>query len=78
MVPPQAAAIVFVRHQLDFSSTDLANKLIHEKSVLIMSGDHLAMDKFIRINYGMPQNCLNVELHRIRQLVTEIRNKPWS
>ncbi len=73
LVPPQAAAIAFVRYQLDINSTELANKLIQEKSVLIVPGDHFGMDKFIRISYGLPQNYLTEGLKRIQQLVMEIR-----
>jgi hypothetical protein len=68
LVPPQAAAIAFVRYQLDVNSTELANKLIQEKSVLIVPGDHFGMDKFIRISYGLPQNYLTEGLKRIQQL----------
>jgi aspartate/methionine/tyrosine aminotransferase len=74
LVPPQAAAIAFVRYQLDVNSTELANKLIKEKSVLIVPGDHFGMDKFIRISYGLPQNYLTEGLKRIQQLVTDIRD----
>jgi aspartate/methionine/tyrosine aminotransferase len=72
MVPPQAAAIAFVRYQLDINSTELANRLIQEKSVLIVPGDHFGMDKFIRISYGLPQNYLTEGLNRIQQLITDI------
>ncbi|MFC1731880.1 aminotransferase class I/II-fold pyridoxal phosphate-dependent enzyme [candidate division KSB1 bacterium] len=75
LVQPQAAAIAFLRYQLDVNSTELANKLIQEKSVLIVPGDHFGMDKFIRISYGLPQNYLTEGLKRIQQLVTEIRDK---
>jgi aspartate/methionine/tyrosine aminotransferase len=71
--PPQAAAIAFVRYELDVNSTELANKLIQKKSVLIVPGDHFGMDKFIRISYGLPQDYLTQGLNRIEQLVTEIR-----
>jgi aspartate/methionine/tyrosine aminotransferase len=74
LVPPQAAAIAFVRYRLDINSTDLANKLIREKSVLIVPGDHFGMDRFIRISYGLPQNYLAEGLKRIKQFVTEMRD----
>ncbi len=75
LVPPRAAAIAFLRYQLNINSTELANKLIQEKSVLIVPGDHFGMDKFIRISYGLPQDYLTEGLKRIQQLVTEIRDK---
>jgi aspartate/methionine/tyrosine aminotransferase len=75
LVPPQAAAIAFVRYRLDVNSTDLANRLIQEKSVLIVPGDHFGMDKFIRISYGLPEAYLTEGLERIQGLITEIRDK---
>ncbi len=75
LVPPQAAAIAFLRYQLDVNSTELANKLIREKSVLIVPGDHFGMDKFIRVSYGLPQDYLTEGLNRIQQLVRSIRDK---
>jgi aspartate/methionine/tyrosine aminotransferase len=75
LVAPQAAAIAFLRYQLDVNSTDLANKLIQEKSVLIVPGDHFGMDKFIRVSYGVPHDYLIEGLNRIQQLVSEIRDK---
>jgi len=74
LVPPQAAAIAFVRYRLDVNSTELAERLIREKSVLIVPGDHFGMDKFIRISYGLPQDYLTEGLDRIQQLVAEIRD----
>jgi aspartate/methionine/tyrosine aminotransferase len=73
LVPPQAAAIAFLRYQLDINSTELANKLIKEKSVLIVPGDHFGMDRFIRISYGLPHNYLTEGLKRIQQLVMKIQ-----
>ena len=75
LVAPQAAAIAFLRYKLDVNSTELANQLIQEKSVLIVPGDHFGMDKFIRISYGLPQDYLTEGLKRIRQQVMEIRDK---
>jgi len=75
MVPPQAAAIAFVRYQLDINSTDLANKFIQEKSVLIVPGDHFGMDRFIRISYGLPQDYLTEALNRIQELVSQMKEK---
>ncbi|NHK31000.1 MAG: aminotransferase class I/II-fold pyridoxal phosphate-dependent enzyme [Asgard group archaeon] len=75
MVPPQAAAIAFLQYQLLINSTELANRLIQEKSVLIVPGDHFGMDNFIRVSYGLPKDFLTEGLTRIQQLVTEIRAK---
>jgi aspartate/methionine/tyrosine aminotransferase len=74
LVPPQAAAVAFLRYQLDINSTELTNRLIKEKSVLVVPGDHFGMDKYIRISYGMPQNHLKEGLKRIQELVAEIKD----
>ena len=75
LVPPQASAIAFLCYQLDINSTELANNLIQEKSVLIVPGDHFGMGKFIRNSYGLQQDYLTEGLKRIQQLVTVIRDK---
>ena len=69
LVPPQAAAIAFLHYELDVNSTELANKLIQEKSVLIVPGDHFGMDNYIRVSYGLPQDYLTEGLKRIKQQV---------
>jgi len=74
LVPPQASAIAMVRYQLDINSTELANKIIQEKSVLIVPGDHFGIDKFIRISFGLSQNYLTEGLKRIQDLVKEIKD----
>jgi aspartate/methionine/tyrosine aminotransferase len=50
-IQPQAAAITFVRYNLDINSTDLIERLRREKSVLIVPGDHFGMDHFVRISF---------------------------
>ncbi|MFO7865627.1 MAG: aminotransferase class I/II-fold pyridoxal phosphate-dependent enzyme [Candidatus Aminicenantes bacterium] len=73
MTPPQAAAIAFVRYHLDINSTEFAERLIKEKSVLIVPGDHFGMDKFLRISYGLPHDYLTAALNRIHELVMELK-----
>lgn len=72
-VPPQAAAITFVRYNLDISSTDLIERLRREKSVLIVPGDHFGMDHFVRISFGLPHDYLTAALDRIHDLVEELK-----
>lgn len=73
LVPPQAAAIAFVRYHLDVNSTELVYRLIREKSVLIVPGDHFGMDRFLRIGYGLQPGYLRSALDRVHDLLTEIR-----
>jgi aspartate/methionine/tyrosine aminotransferase len=70
--PPQAAAIAFIKYKMDINSTELAMRLIREKSVMIVPGDHFGMDKYLRISYGLPSDYLNEALGRIGELIGEL------
>jgi aspartate/methionine/tyrosine aminotransferase len=72
VVPPQAAAIAFVRYHLDVNSTDLVNRLMREKSVLIVPGDHFGLDHHLRISFGLPPDYLRAGLDRIHELIIEL------
>ena len=72
-IPPQAAAIAYARYNLDINSTEFSERLIKEKSVFVVPGDHFGMDKFVRISYGLPKEYLNGGLNRIHELITEIQ-----
>ena len=72
-VPPQAAAITFVRYNLDISSTDLIERLRREKSVLIVPGHHFGMDHFVRMSFGLPHDYLTAALDRIHDLIEELK-----
>jgi aspartate/methionine/tyrosine aminotransferase len=72
LAPPQAAAIAFVRYDLDVNSTDLAERLRTEKSVLIVPGDHFGIDRFVRISFGLPHDYLVPALERIHELIAQL------
>lgn len=74
-VPPQAAAIAFVKYNLDINSTQLVDRLRDEKKVLIVPGDHFGLDHFVRISYGQPHDYLKPALERIGDLLKEIGAK---
>jgi aspartate/methionine/tyrosine aminotransferase len=73
LVPPQAAAIAFVRYNLNVNSSELVDRLLREKSVLIVPGDHFGLDHHLRISFGLPHEYLRAGLERIHQLVTELQ-----
>ncbi len=75
LVPPQAAAIAFVRYHLDVNSTELVERLIHEKSVLIVPGDHFGLDHCLRVSFGLPPDYLRAGLDRIHELIVELQVK---
>jgi aspartate/methionine/tyrosine aminotransferase len=71
-VPPQAAAIAFVRYRLAVNSTRLVERLCDEKSVLIVPGDHFGLDGHLRISFGLPHDYLRDGLDRIHRLLVEL------
>ncbi|MGA9351958.1 MAG: aminotransferase class I/II-fold pyridoxal phosphate-dependent enzyme [Anaerolineae bacterium] len=73
LIPPQAAAIAFPRYHLDINSTELVERLIHEKSVFIVPGDHLGLDHLLRISFGLPPDYLRAGLDRIHELIVELQ-----
>ena len=73
MVPPEAAAIAYVRYDLDVNSTELVERLLREKSVFIVPGDHFGMDRYLRISYGLPEDYLTAGLDRIHELIAGLQ-----
>jgi aspartate/methionine/tyrosine aminotransferase len=73
--PPQAAAIAFVKYNLDINSTQFVERLRDEKGVLIVPGDHFGLDHFVRISYGQPHEYLTAALGRIGELFEELGAK---
>jgi aspartate/methionine/tyrosine aminotransferase len=73
LVPPQAAAIAFVRYHLDLNSTELVERLVREQSLLIVPGDHFGLDHHLRISFGLPHDYLLAGLDRIHHLVSHLR-----
>jgi len=67
LVPPQAAAIAFVRYNREVNSSELVKRLIEEQSTLVVPGDHFGLDHHLRISYGLSQDYVNEGLERIYQ-----------
>jgi len=72
VIPPQAAAIAFVRYHLDINSSLFCERLCQEKSVFVVPGDHFGMDRFLRISFGLPEEYLTAGLNRIQELISEL------
>jgi len=72
-IPPTAGAICFLRYSLRINSSDLAWRLLKEKSTLIVPGDHFGMDGYIRIGMGDAPAYLTQGLERIDALLRELR-----
>jgi aspartate/methionine/tyrosine aminotransferase len=72
VVPPQAAAIAFVRYNLAINSTEFMNRLRTEQSVLIVPGDHFGLDHHLRFSFGPPPDYLQTALDRIHDFVVAL------
>jgi aspartate/methionine/tyrosine aminotransferase len=70
--PPDAGAICFTHYDADVGSTELAEKLRAQKSVLVVPGDHFGMDRYVRIGFGIPASELLEALELIREAFDEV------
>ncbi len=50
-------------------------RLIREKSVFIVPGDHFGMDHYLRISFGLEPDFLRAGLDRINDLLTSLKEK---
>lgn len=72
-VDSQAGAFAFPSFELDISALNLVKRLIKEKSVLIVAGEHFGLNgHYLRISYGLPKEQLQAGLGRVSQLIEEL------
>lgn len=71
---PKAGAIVFVKYDVNVNSTLIAERLVKEKSILVVPGDHFLMDGFMRIGYGTNARHLELSLDLIADLFQDLLN----
>jgi aspartate/methionine/tyrosine aminotransferase len=74
LTPPQAAAIAFVRYELDINSSELVDRLIHTASVLVVPGDHFGLDHHLRISFGLPHEVLLGAMQRMDWLLARLEH----
>ena len=74
-VEPRAGAIAYIRYDLPINSTALMERLLKEKSVLVVPGDHFGMDNFLRIGYGAPPGHLKRALEHVQVILQDLRPK---
>jgi aspartate/methionine/tyrosine aminotransferase len=74
VIPPQAAAIAFVRYHKEVNSTELVQRLIKEHDTYIVPGDLFGLDHHLRISYGLPADYVNEGLGRIYQTLMSFAN----
>jgi aspartate/methionine/tyrosine aminotransferase len=75
MVEPRAGAIAYMHYDLPVNSTFIIERLLKEKSVLVVPGDHFGMDRYLRIGYGPPPGYLQQGLDLIHEVIAELKQK---
>ncbi|HEV8339166.1 MAG TPA: aminotransferase class I/II-fold pyridoxal phosphate-dependent enzyme [bacterium] len=70
--PPEAGAIAMLRYAGGINSTALAERLRVEEGVLVVPGDHFALDGFIRVGYGGEGAVLEEGLRRIGKVLSTL------
>ena len=72
IMAPDAAAICFAKYRHGIGSTELVMRLIKEKSTFVAPGDLFGMDGYLRISFGLPDDCVNEGLRRLGELLDEV------
>jgi len=71
-IAPEAGAIVFVKHQHPVRSSEIAERLRDEKSVLVVPGDYFDMDGYLRIGFGSDPAHLDASLTLIGEFLATL------
>jgi aspartate/methionine/tyrosine aminotransferase len=74
VIPPQAAAIAFVRYHKEVNSSELVQRLIKEHDTYIVPGDLFGLDHHLRISYGLSADYVNEGLSRIYKTLVSFAN----
>lgn len=69
---PDAGAICYTHYDAAVNSSDFAEKLRVEKSVLVVPGDHFGMNHYLRLGFGNPEDELLEGLQRVRDAFDEV------
>ncbi len=64
--------MLYLRYSQPISSTEIAERLLREKSVLVVPGDHFGMDGWLRIGFGSETEQLEAGLIRIQELLASL------
>ena len=71
--PPRAGAICFVRYKMKINSTRLVERILRDRSVLLVPGDHFETDGYLRFGYGPEPGYLKRGLARVEETLHEFQ-----
>jgi hypothetical protein len=72
LTEPRAGAIALLRYHLLLTSTELAERLRREQSVLVVPGDCFGLDGHIRLGFGSNGEYLQAGLARISEFLSQL------
>ena len=73
VVPPEASAMCIVRYDLPIDSVEFVDRLVHEKSTLVVPGNCFGLDRHFRCSSALPEAYLREGIAKINALVSEIK-----
>ena len=71
-ITPKAGAFLMLSYEQDINSSELAERLRVEKSILIVPGDHFGMDGWLRVGFGDDTDTLRRGLDRLSEMLKEL------
>lgn len=71
-IPPEAGAIVYPSYAIPVNSTEVAERLRVQESVLVVPGDQFGMDGYLRIGYGSEAAHLEEGLRRLGRVLGDL------
>jgi len=71
-IEPKGGTTAFVGYDLDIKSTDLCKKLQNETGIMILPGETLEMDKYLRIGYANNFENLKIALGKFSNWLTNL------
>jgi aspartate/methionine/tyrosine aminotransferase len=69
---PAAGAIAFLRYTHPIASSELADRLREEESVLVLPGAHFEMEGYLRIGFGAEPDYLSAALSRVAAVLRKV------
>jgi aspartate/methionine/tyrosine aminotransferase len=72
VLPPEAAAICFVKYTQKINSTELVMRLLREKSAFVAPGDLFGLDGHVRVSFGLPDEYVREGLARLGALLDSL------
>jgi hypothetical protein len=73
-IAPNAASLCFPKHSLKATSMDIVERLLKEKSVLLIPGEHFGMPGYLRIGFGHDVEKLRKGLGRIDEVFDSMKS----